>query len=154
MQKTMSGKINTEIEECVRNNVTWQHLPIHLKQVNIVNFVLFLHFFSALPFFTRYLGINVCAEYKGRAFIKFGVFPSDHIFHVAIWWQFHFGAKHFIVLFASHCRESTIDWFTRVQYFNDVCLEWHMLFTLYLHARFFKWHAICQNCRKYQNSFV
>ncbi|XP_055319685.1 protein FAM91A1 [Sitodiplosis mosellana] len=33
MQKSMSGKIITEIEECVRNNVTWQKLPIHLKQV-------------------------------------------------------------------------------------------------------------------------
>lgn len=30
----MSGKINNEIEECIRNNVTWQNLPIHLKQVN------------------------------------------------------------------------------------------------------------------------
>lgn len=30
----MSGKLNAEIEECVRNNVTWQNLPMHLKQVN------------------------------------------------------------------------------------------------------------------------
>lgn len=29
----MSGKINAEIEECVRSNVTWQLLPVHLKQV-------------------------------------------------------------------------------------------------------------------------
>ncbi|KAG4067688.1 hypothetical protein HA402_005460 [Bradysia odoriphaga] len=29
----MSGKINAEIEECVRSNVKWQLLPVHLKQV-------------------------------------------------------------------------------------------------------------------------
>ncbi|KAJ6641278.1 Protein FAM91A1 [Pseudolycoriella hygida] len=31
----MSGKINAEIEECVRSNVTWQLLPVHLKQRNV-----------------------------------------------------------------------------------------------------------------------
>lgn len=31
----MSGKINAEIEECVRSNVTWQVLPVHLKQVRL-----------------------------------------------------------------------------------------------------------------------
>lgn len=29
----MSGKINAEIEECVRSNVNWTSLPVHLKQV-------------------------------------------------------------------------------------------------------------------------
>lgn len=29
----MSGQLNTEIEDCVRKNVTWQYLPVHLKQV-------------------------------------------------------------------------------------------------------------------------
>lgn len=48
MQKSMSGKINTEIEECVRNNVTWQKLPIHLKQVNKFNSI---HLSFRLQFF-------------------------------------------------------------------------------------------------------
>lgn len=30
----MSVKLNAEIEECVRNNVTWSMLPDHLQQVN------------------------------------------------------------------------------------------------------------------------
>lgn len=34
MQKAMSVKITSEIEECIRSNITWQHLPTHLKQVN------------------------------------------------------------------------------------------------------------------------
>lgn len=29
----MSGKINAEIENCVRNNINWQSLPVHLKQI-------------------------------------------------------------------------------------------------------------------------
>ncbi|GAB0089898.1 fam91a1 [Sergentomyia squamirostris] len=29
----MSAKINAEIEECVRNNIPWSNLPIHLKQI-------------------------------------------------------------------------------------------------------------------------
>lgn len=33
MSKPMSGKLNNQIEECVRNNVTWPNLPIHLKMV-------------------------------------------------------------------------------------------------------------------------
>lgn len=31
----MSGRINSEIEECIRNNVTWQALPRHLQQVRV-----------------------------------------------------------------------------------------------------------------------
>lgn len=31
----MSVKLNAEIEECVRNNVTWSMLPDHLQQVII-----------------------------------------------------------------------------------------------------------------------
>lgn len=31
----MSGKLNAEIEDCVRNNVTWQCLPVHLKEVSV-----------------------------------------------------------------------------------------------------------------------
>lgn len=38
----MSGKINNEIEECVRNNVTWQNLPIHLRQVNKIDDKIYL----------------------------------------------------------------------------------------------------------------
>lgn len=30
----MNGKMNAEIEECVRNNIKWQDLPIYLKQVS------------------------------------------------------------------------------------------------------------------------
>lgn len=48
MHKSVSGKINTEIEECVRNNVTWQSLPIHLKQVIHYIFNLFFFFFDLL----------------------------------------------------------------------------------------------------------
>lgn len=33
-EKAMSGKINNEIEECIRNNVTWHNLPRHLQQVS------------------------------------------------------------------------------------------------------------------------
>lgn len=29
----MSGQLNAEIEDCVRKNITWQYLPVHLKQV-------------------------------------------------------------------------------------------------------------------------
>uniref|UniRef100_A0A6B2EHL5 Protein FAM91A1 n=1 Tax=Phlebotomus kandelakii TaxID=1109342 RepID=A0A6B2EHL5_9DIPT len=29
----MSAKINAEIEECVRNNISWANLPAHLKQI-------------------------------------------------------------------------------------------------------------------------
>uniref|UniRef100_A0A1L8DBA4 Protein FAM91A1 n=1 Tax=Nyssomyia neivai TaxID=330878 RepID=A0A1L8DBA4_9DIPT len=29
----MSAKINAEIEECVRNNISWANLPVHLKQI-------------------------------------------------------------------------------------------------------------------------
>lgn len=32
-ETVMSGRINNEIEECIRNNVTWQALPRHLQQV-------------------------------------------------------------------------------------------------------------------------
>lgn len=35
MNKSTSGKINAEFEDSVRNNVTWQNLPIHLKLVRL-----------------------------------------------------------------------------------------------------------------------
>lgn len=34
MSEKNNEKRNNEIEECVRNNVTWQHLPPYLKKVN------------------------------------------------------------------------------------------------------------------------
>lgn len=43
MHKTSRGKLSRDIEkecnECVRKNLTWQELPIHLKQVNNSPFV-------------------------------------------------------------------------------------------------------------------
>lgn len=37
----MSVKLIAEIEECVRNNVTWPNLPEHLQQVKKQNFIIF-----------------------------------------------------------------------------------------------------------------
>lgn len=48
MHKTSRGKLSRDIEkecnECVRKNLTWQELPIHLKQVNNFPFVFELVF--------------------------------------------------------------------------------------------------------------
>lgn len=38
-EKAMSGKINQEIEECIRNNVTWHNLPRHLQQVKHIRLI-------------------------------------------------------------------------------------------------------------------
>lgn len=44
---SMASKLSTELDQSVRSKVQWQNLPIHLKQVRIEKFVVFIF----LPFF-------------------------------------------------------------------------------------------------------